>query len=396
MAENNVSTTYIDAPVRFGTLAYNRTPILHEPVPAGTAFDTPPYLVEGTGGFDFRTKNQDPSSRLSRIALHAGQIGVSSYTLDREMLVHELETPMSVDDYLLAWGLYTSMVRSSGNIAKSVNENPGLVVNSNIRDDIKMLLLKGSSIAESLDEDSQATFVKRMAENFCTSSKDEEFGSRFNNAMREAKLALFDIVGNPDSVIDPEVTLATSLVQQIAKNGSSHAVNELYRPFVKDPTVLIRTPELLFMLDDILAAQRSVTRTDAHKLCGGIISAIFSEVLDDSNDCSAYAKSLAQAYFKIADSNFEAHSPYGTELRKPSEGNRQLMPAALIALAAAVSRSNPGDGIVFSGRANLEELPKAFDYILPQLEIGRLWPELDIDTVKTIERALSKVIGMAK
>lgn len=70
------------------------------------------------------------------------------------------------------------------------------------------------------------------------------------------------------------------------------------------------------------------------------------------------------------------------------------MPKALITLARSVAESNPGDVAEFTSVNGDGAFVKAFDYLLPLLNLSAVWPELEPKTIKTVEKAYSQLVGL--
>ncbi len=308
--------------------------------------------------------------------------------IDREKLHADLEQELRPVEFLSMFQEYTSSVRPKSGFGDPAYSNSIPPINNPlVREDLEALLAKGESIYEGLDETEQTHFLATMIHGgiFIQDGKTYKGDGGTVFLIRNN---LFDIVANPKSVLEPATVMATRLVRSMLDRedlrGKSH---DRLLTTIKNPDAFIRNPELLLMLDEILP-DRKDRRDRAENFTGETINAIFKRILE-SDRPEDYPTKLAKAYFAIADKEYEQLMP---DLRnKASEGGVRFMPIVLISLAKMVARSNNEEALL-STQAHAADFTAAFDYLLPMLELGKLWPELEPETVSTIEKAITKLV----
>jgi hypothetical protein len=349
--------------------------------------DSSAYLRNDSGEMDL----------LSSIESRARQLGALSMVVDRVRFLEEIEEMTSPDEFTVGFGLYTSTIANEGATMITASTAKGRVVHEKVRADFVTIFTKGKQILESLEETEQAAFLRSLGLNF-TAANDQGDGATSNKSMYLARNALFDILARPESIIGSSTVFATRLVKAMVNDPRCFdSVKREYRQFVTDPRSLVRNPEALFMLDEFLATPdgkgKAHSRKHMERLCGGVVSGLMHRVRD-VHEPDSYPAKLASAYFTLGERQIAQMQQSGSRVRGlEQEHNVQFMPQILVSVAHLVAKNSPEELERFHNTPVLADYSLAFDYLLPLLEIEKLWPEIqEPATMATIKRAYSQLI----
>ncbi len=407
-------TVYVYDEVNFGLVSDCRAPSLLEPeirideeaitecmVPVEKEFTDKDYYNASIAERDRLSRT---GTLLGHLMCHAIEIETPDLTPDHDLFMQYMAGEgLTTDEFLAGFGLYTTLVRSTNSINETSSDSTTPVVHLGVRKDMVQLFEKAEQIYQALDEGDNGEFVQSIALNFAPKHDDIDsvkhpfYASQpWNSSIFIIRNATLDIVTNCESPLDRATIMATRLVRTFVQHpeiqDSSQLVESL-NTFVKDPKVLLRNPELLFALDNLWSSsyskkQEHLRRKEVERTADGIVLSIFNSLRENDN-VDEYSKKLATVYFTIADRSIEQIERRNAISEKPSEGGHHNVALALTTLATTVARAN-GEGQTFSVR----DYAKAFDYLIPFIDTDSLWPELEPETVKTFEKAFSKVIHL--
>lgn len=334
---------------------------------------------------------------LSSIESRARQLGALSLVIDRGEFLEEMAEIAGPDAFTVGFGLYTSSIANEGVTMSAASTAKGRVVHEKVRADFITIFTKGNQILESLPDSEQAEFLHTLALNF-TAGNDPGDGITTNKSMYLARNALFDLLARPDSIISPSTVFATRLVKAMVSGPKCFdSIIREYRHFVTDPHALVRNPEALFMLDEYLATPdgkgKARSRKHMERLCGGVVSELLRRVRD-VHEPDSYPAKLASAYFALGERQIDQIRLSGSHVRgHVQEQNVQFLPQVLVSVAHLVAKNSPEELKRFHKSPVLADYSLAFDYLLPFLEIEKLWPEIqEPATMQTIKIGYSQLI----
>lgn len=389
----------VNAPVEFGRIGALSPPILLEDL-GQSPFVVPDYVVpheieRSTAGSAARHERNELSKTntpLGQILKHAVEIDQVAVTVDRDSLMAGLHDDMDPTDFLLRFGMYTTFVRPNEALTEYAKEKGTNVVEKGLRDDLIAMLKTGAAIMDGLPEIDQAAFLTKMARNMSPRvidiTEDRQHGS--NLSVYLIRNAMINIVGYPDSILDPAVVMGVKILRQVIEDNQSptQSSGELYLSALLEPEVMLNNPEMFFVLQEHLEKQPKFDQKQADKLSHGMVVALMHKFINQLPS-NSYSVGLATMYFHIAvrEANI---SRTAVRRRGASEGGAHNVPITLTHLARTVARAN-NDRLPLTQRPS-QDYQIAFNYLRPMLETDQLWPELDPEVAQTAERAVATVI----
>ncbi|MDQ5886304.1 MAG: hypothetical protein QG628_701 [Patescibacteria group bacterium] len=405
---------YVDDPVNFGLVSDCRAPSLLDPsIKIADDAIAECFLPVEKGmtneflylaSIDERNRLSRAGNVLGRLMCHAQDIETPDLTPDHDLFMQYMDREdLTTDEFLVGFGIYTTSVRATNDINVMSTDSTTPVVHLGVRKDMVQLFTKAERLYESLDDEAKAEFVQSIAFNFAPnhddtgSVKHPAYASQpWNSSIFIIRNATLDIVTNCESPLDPATIMATRLVRNFVEKSevqSNDRLVELLTTFVKDPKVLLRNPELVFVLDTIWSnsytkKQNHLQRKEVERTADGIVLSIFNSLRENDN-VDEYSKKLVAVYFEIADRSVSQIERRSAISEKPSEGGYHNVAVVLTSLASNVAQAN-GDTIRFTP----SDYGRAFDYILPFIDTEALWPDLEPETVITFEKAFSKIVHL--
>lgn len=404
MIEAPGAPAYIDSEIKFGYLSDSRAPVLTAELEDGAEIAIPAYLVapEAIELNVFNKANRDSLTRtrtvLGRIMCHAQDIRAVDFVPDREALIAEATGDINQHDFLMIFGIYTSLVRNNGEMITEAMTAPTNIVHRGVRDDLISLFTVAETMYKAMEPNEQSVFLDRLVDNYAHHSggsrsiRSRGWASRWNGAIFTIRNATMDILRDSDSVIDPASQMVTRILRRLViepRTTREEGLGKVFTTYLKDPEILVANPELLFILDQYLSAKNEISRRDAERLSDGLIVSLIGRI-HRSETTDEYTKRLADAYLAIADKSVEDRQRANAFTTKASEGGYHDVASVVVSLASSVARAN-NENRTFT----TQKYSASFDYLLDQFDIDNLWPDLEPATVQTFKTAFSKVVHLS-
>lgn len=315
--------------------------------------------------------------------------------ISRREELHAALEHTSSEDFLLLFSDFTGGIRISTSVAideyeiMTSRDEALRVHNPKLRTDMELVMAKGQSIFQTLEPDKQTDFLSAMIERSALVFAADDDRHGYKKGTFAIRNALYDIVADCRDPLDPSTIMATRFLKGVLEHPDcKDSVKKTARLVLRDPSSFTKNPELLFMLQESLPKRGK--RREAEDLAGGTVKALF-ELVEERGEPGTYPRKLADAYRALVDKQYGNIDGRSNLRAKPSEGGVRYMPTALVSLAKLVAKNN-GDKHAFTDKIAVTDFPRAFDYLLPQLELDKVYPGLDSKTIDTIKRALSEII----
>ena len=385
---------------RFDTTCRRSLPPVILEWPEDVVFQVPPYLVPSND------EHRSPYTEEQAEKRARGVFGVAAFAI-QEMTSAEQADGLSLDrptfratvaetndpvELVVAMGFYASLLTHSGEDARKSAKERSLVIYQTVRDDMSLILSRAHDISRTLSDEEAATMYSGLSHNMLM--KFDANRGDTNYTVFTLRNALFDIVGKPDSVLDPETVMGTRLLKYIVENRENNSlsisVDRFIGRFTENPANLVRNPELYFLFEQAYAGKKKVSRSYAEQLVGGTANGFFDR-LDEVVEHGSFEGNIAKAYRALADKVLEQH---GTS-RRYASGSSVFIPTALTSLAKIISNNTTNIDEKMK-MTQVDDIAGSFEYVLGALEtegaLEKVWPGVAPETRQTFITMLLKVI----